>query len=130
MIRNVQRRAAALGLVIAALAVPVEAPAQDEDAVSGGLGQGGYLAPMATYLLPQADRLDSGLGGTLALGYRGGRWAIEIAGLLVEEKADGSETPDLAGGALNGLYFPSTALPHLYGIATIGGASLDHYPIE
>lgn len=95
------------------------------------LYQGGYAAPMATYIIPGGDRLDDGFGGTLALGYRNHGWALELFGYQVGlDSSDGFDaSPDLVGGGLNGLLFPFDSLPNLYGIATVGGAELDKYPI-
>ena len=94
------------------------------------LYQGGYIAPMVTYLIPDADRLKDGLGGTIGFGYRNQRWALEIVGYQIGLDSDGfSSSPELVGGAFNGLLFPFASLPNLYGIASIGGAQLSKYPI-
>ncbi|MGQ0700609.1 MAG: OmpA family protein [Panacagrimonas sp.] len=111
---------------VSAMALALPAMADDE----APFYRGGYVAPMATYLLSDAERLDGGLGGTLALGWRSGTWAVEIAGILADIESDESDnSPELSGGAVNGLVFPFSSLPNLYGIATLGAASLKDYPV-
>jgi outer membrane protein OmpA-like peptidoglycan-associated protein len=120
-----RRHTIPLLLLGACAALPVAAPAQD----SGPLYDGGYLAPMATYVIPGAKKLDDGFGGTLALGVRRGSWALELFGYQVGLDADGA-SPDLKGGGVNGLLFPFASLPNLYGIATLGGAEISEYPLD
>lgn len=92
------------------------------------LQEGAYLAPMATYVVPGADRLDAGVGGTLALGYRRQHWAIELFGFQVGLDAEGA-SPDLKGGGVNALWFAFDSLPNLYGIGSLGGAEVSEYPL-
>jgi outer membrane protein OmpA-like peptidoglycan-associated protein len=103
--------------------------AQEEELATGPLYQGGYLAPMATYVVPGAKRLDDGWGGTLGWGYRNQGWALELVGFQVGLDSKEDASPRMAGGAVNGLLFPFSGAPNLYGIASVGGAELAEYPI-
>ena len=116
-------------LVSAVLGLSVNAYSQDEEPAPSPLYRGGYLAPMGTYVIPDDSRLEDGFGGTLAWGYRSQKWALELVGFQVGLDNDGGGSSDLAGGALNGLLFPFSGLPNLYGILSVGGAELDGYPL-
>lgn len=91
--------------------------------------RGGYVAPMASFISPGDDRLDSGFGGTIGFGYRWQHYALELAGYQLGMDGAGGGSVDLAGGAVNGLWFPFESLPNLYGIASLGGASMSDYPL-
>ena len=72
----------ALGLA-AALSLPLSAHADDHERQP--IQEGFYVAPMGSYVSPDAARdLDDGIGATLGLGYRfGGSLALELAGYLL-----------------------------------------------
>ncbi|MGQ0619479.1 MAG: OmpA family protein [Panacagrimonas sp.] len=113
-----------------ALSLSASVSSESEDPLESPLYRGGYIAPMVSYLIPDADRLEDGFGGTIGFGYRNRRWALEIVGYQVGLDSDGfSSSPELVGGAFNGLLFPFASLPNLYGIASVGGAQVSKYPI-
>ncbi|HEY0915634.1 MAG TPA: OmpA family protein [Solimonas sp.] len=112
------------GLLLAAMSSV--AVAQDSP-----LQQGAYLAPMASYILPQADGLDKGLGYRLGVGYRNGNYAIEGVALMQDIDAEGGESISTEGGALNFLWFPFTkSLPNAYGLASFGATAVSDYPVQ
>lgn len=95
------------------------------------LQQGAYLAPMASYILPQADGLDKGLGYRLGVGYRNGNYAIEGVALMQDIDAEGGESISTEGGALNFLWFPfMESLPNAYGLASFGATAISDYPVQ
>lgn len=99
-------------------------------AQSGPFYEGGYISPMATYADVDTDRIDSGYGGTLALGYRWHRYALEIAAIQLSLDDGGFDvSPEAVGGAFNGLWFVSERLPNLYAIASAGALSVEDYPV-
>lgn len=104
------------------------AAAQGEDESDSPLRKGAYVAPLASYTLSDKDSLlDDGFGGTFLVGYRNGFWAMEIGGVLSRISTSGSSAT-LRGGAINGLLFPFSDLPGLYGTAGIGGLEVLDYP--
>jgi len=134
MTQHAKRRALPLIAAVVA-AMPIAAAAADN---AGALYQGGYIAPMASYMMPQEhmsdgedERLDASLGGALALGFRRQNFALELSAyqFSIDSKLGGSASPELVGGSLNALYFPFSGLPNLYGIASAGAGELTEYPI-
>ena len=71
--------------------------------------QGIYVAPMASYVEPDSERiLDEGLGATLALGYRASRgFAVELWGVMSEldPGQGGAQGSTLSGGGITALGF-------------------------
>jgi len=133
MTQHAKQRALTLIAVVAA-AMPIAAAADN----AGALYQGGYVAPMVSYMMPQEhmsdgeeERLDASLGGALALGFRRQNFALELSAyqFSIDSKLGGSASPELVGGSLNALYFPFSGLPNLYGIASAGAGELTEYPI-
>lgn len=102
------------GFSTAAVAEPMESPLTDA----------GYVAPMLSYVVPiENSDLDADLGGSLFFGHRRGKYAIEIGGLY--SKLSGTE---LQGFVIDGLLFPSSSLPNLYGVLGFGAINYRIYP--
>lgn len=111
----------ALGLA-AALSLPLSAHADDHERQP--IQEGFYVAPMGSYVSPDAARdLDDGIGATLGLGYRfGGSLALELAGYLVDldpESGSGDST-ELSGANLNLLMMLPEDGPGFYGLIGLG----------
>ena len=87
------------------------------------LERGGYVAPMASVSFPTDNSvLKTGYGGILGLGYRKDFYAVEIAPTGGEfNKAH------YYGVAANGLLFPFTSLPGLYGTIGLSVTQLHRY---
>ncbi|MGQ0696770.1 MAG: hypothetical protein ACT4PZ_00875, partial [Panacagrimonas sp.] len=101
----------------------VLAQADDEGAEASPLRSGAYLAPMARYEIADEDSgLDDGPGGSIAVGYRKNSYAWEIGGFIMDLGGVSEQ-----GVNLNGLLFPFSGLPGLYGIAGVGGLVYKDY---
>lgn len=116
------RAVAVLSLCLAALA-PMVAHAQDEDPSTSPVRNGPYVSLLGTGVYQNDDSLlDDGFGGTLALGFRNGWYAFEVAPSYVD-----MDTATLLGGAVNALVFPLAALPNLYGTAGLSATNYEDY---
>lgn len=121
-----KNRCIALSLLLAAQAQAQEPPAKPV------IPDAWYVAPLASYIAP-TDRsdLDAGYGGTLALGYREGFYAIEAAAVLAEMDArNDGDSARLLGGELNALIFPFRSASSLYALIGIGGLEYSQYPTD
>ena len=111
--------------MLCALGSSFSVVAQDQE---GGYGdsplyQGPYLSPMGTGIFPNDDSpLDDGYGGTLAIGYRNGWYAMEIAPMYGD-----LDQAELYGLAINGLLFPFKSLPNFYGTVGLSGVEYKDY---
>ena len=108
---------------------PVSESTSESSAAESPLRQGSYVAPMFSYVLSQDDELDNGYGGQLTLGYRQDFWAIEIGGIYTA-LSGGSGDPTYKGATINGLLFPFSSLPNLYGLIGAGGLEITDYPTK
>lgn len=82
---------------------------QADDDVAGftPLYNGGFVAPMGTVTLSQgSSALGTGLGGTLAAGFRKDFYAIEGRGYLSIVSVNSGSDAHLYGGTIDGLLFP------------------------
>lgn len=103
--------------------------AQAIDNPESPLRTGPYVAAMGSYTFNDDDAFDDGPGANLAFGYRLNWWAVEAA--VVYGKLDGANgrpETDIVGGSINGLLFPFSALPNLYGLIGVGGLEVDRHP--
>ncbi len=99
-------------------------PAAFAEPVASPLIDAGYVAPMLSYVVPIGNSdLDADLGGSLFFGHRRGKYAIEIGGLY--SKLSGTE---LQGFVIDGLLFPFSSLPNLYGVLGFGSINYRIYP--
>lgn len=96
----------------------------DDAAPQGPLYQDGYAALLGSYLWGDGERLDEATGGTLLLGKRNGRTALEIGGFVF----DYPESSKSFGGHIGGLYFPVDSLPNTFGAFGMGMQEIEDYP--
>ena len=109
--------------VAALLLISSFTAAHANDGSSSPLRQGAYIAPMVSgYFTDDEDGLDDGVGGTLALGFRRGFYALEIIGTSADLK-----TATIAGFGLNALLFPLSSLPNVYLTAGLSGLNYKDY---
>jgi OmpA-OmpF porin, OOP family len=96
------------------LALPGYAAAESDSP----LLKGWYVAPMVSHVNPDNDRrLDSGLGGTLALGYRVSEgFALELYGVYgrLDREPVPSASATMRGGGIGALAFLTDWLDGLY----------------
>lgn len=99
-------------------------PEKDTSVASSPFEDGTYLSIMATGVLQtkKSSSLDDGYGATAALGYRSGFYGFEIAPTYFD-----AGIAKVYGGAVNGLLFPFSSLPNLYGTVGVGGLYYDDY---
>ena len=122
-------RTAAVAACLCASALAPTVQAQDEAADispygDSPLSQGPYISALGTGVFHSDDSiLDEGYGGTLALGYRKGFYAMEIAPSYSD-----LDQATLRGIAVNGLLFPFSSLPNFY--ATIGASGTQYVDYE
>lgn len=97
--------------------------AETDGAESSPLLHGGYVSPMASYVISDKSELSAGFGGVLMLGFRKEFYAMEVGGVY----ADLEGTKQL-GFTVNGLLFPLKSLPSLFLTVGAGGLEYSNYP--
>jgi outer membrane protein OmpA-like peptidoglycan-associated protein len=109
------------GLLFIGLLAAAPAALADEEPTP--FYKGAYVSPMASGVFPtDKTPLKNGYGGILAGGYRSNFYAMEIAPTYGEQKPG-----TFKGIALNGLLFPFTSLPNLYGTVGLSGIQYTDY---
>ncbi|MEC9362979.1 MAG: OmpA family protein [Pseudomonadota bacterium] len=100
-------------------AAPIQAQQQDESRLLQGL----YAAPMYSYIEPDNDRLlDSGSGGTLALGYRfNDAFAFELFGAFsdLDREAGGTESTTMSSYGIGALAFLTDHIYLPFGVSYV-----------
>jgi outer membrane protein OmpA-like peptidoglycan-associated protein len=109
-----------VAVVSALVALPLQSLAQEDSPIKDGA----YIAPMYSSVLQvDEERLDDGTGGVLAIGFRRGFYAVEIAGSMADFRS-----AKATGGGINGLLFPLSSLPGAY--VTAGFSALNYQEFE
>lgn len=126
--KTMKQQAARCSMVLlAAGSVMLAAPVAAQEASASRLHEGSYVAPMASYLWSDDDLTDDGFGGAFALGYRPGRYAVELSGTYNQLSGDTSDAT-LIGASINGLLFPFGANSNFYVLIGAGALEVDDYP--
>lgn len=100
-------------------AAPIHAQEHDESRLLHGL----YAAPMYSFVEPDNDRrLDSGSGGTLALGYRlNESFAFELFGTFsdLDREAPGADSTTMSGYGIGALAFLTRHIYLPFGVSYV-----------
>ncbi|MFA5938918.1 MAG: OmpA family protein [Sinimarinibacterium sp.] len=114
----------ALALSSAAVFANPAAESAEERLPQGPLHIDGYMAILGSYIWGEGERLEEATGGTILLGKRNGRTALEIGGFVF----DYPESSKSFGGHIAGLYFPMDSLPNTFGVLGLGMQEIEDYP--
>lgn len=91
------------------------------------LYQGVYVAPLMSYT-SSSGRLGDGYGVSLGVGHRLGWYAMEMSLLTSSMSSRHNGDVQVQGGSIDGLIFPSTSWPGIYGRMGFGGLDFGDYP--